>query len=212
MEYRIKKVHWKRVQIVSIIWCPLFASGIVVLPPLLEFNISVNITVVLLLLGDLISVILFHVIWTRYAEIKLTEEYLLIDKIKIDLTEIEGFCINRKAWFLKQIEIQFRGKLLHLYTYKFGDSSLEFEKLVLEFQTIMASHKKFPLGEIDLHPFELKFEKYQSKYALLILIIIDLTYFILFLMNILKFKYQIIFINILLIGMAANGSPKKDEE
>ena len=83
MEYKIKKVRWRSVQIISIIWFPFFAWGIVVLPHLLEFKISVDIKFVFLLLGYLISVILFHVILTKLAVIKLNEEYLSIEETKL---------------------------------------------------------------------------------------------------------------------------------
>jgi hypothetical protein len=212
MDYKIKRVRWKIVQIFSIVWFPFFAWGILVMPHFFGFKISVDIKFVVLLLGYTISVILFHIIFTRLAIIKLNEKHLSIEEFKITLSEIEGFCINRSAWFLKQVEIKFQGRLFHLYTYKFGASSLQFEILVKEFQTIMERYGKKSLGEIDLHPLELKFEKIQSKYALIMMVVVDLIYLSLYLLNILKFQYQILFINLMLLVMIAKGSIRKKEE
>jgi hypothetical protein len=76
----------------------------------------------------------------------------------------------------------------------------------------MERYGKKSLGEIDLHPLELKFEKIQSKYALIMMVVVDLIYLSLYLLNILKFQYQILFINLMLLVMIAKGSIRKKEE
>ncbi len=140
----------------------------------------------------------------KKIDLTLSGNFMLIDNIKIDLINVEGFYINNESPIMTMIEIRDKSSRVYgITSLNFGRIGKDFEIFLVDFENKIRDVNPGikELNYFDFHSKQYIFTKTVLIVGSVLLLLVDLVFFYLVIYKQYPMTWKVLWINTLFFGL-----------